>query len=147
MGDSRTRVLTKHLRRYDDKLYAKREQTGAIHVYRDGVGFYPFEWNGLNFKASFPSPDFVLALTDNWTVRGRPIEWGIEPLLHRIQKIDGWRNDHMADKLIEGYERRDMQKKKDLHNQNEAFFGDHHRQFKKAFSEINTSNMDLKKGF
>jgi len=141
MRDARERRLTQELRAYDSKLYAKRESNGSIHVYREGVRFFPFEYHGNNFLASFPSPHFVLALTHNWSLKGRPVDWGIEPLMNRIREIDGWRDDRVADKLIDSYEKVAEQKEKDLRNKNEAFFYDQRSEFKKAFSDINTSNM------
>jgi hypothetical protein len=145
VGDSREKLLTRVLREYDRKLYAKREGTGAIHVYREGTGFYPFEYDGKNFLASYPTPYFVLALTDTWTVRGTPVEWGIEPLITRIREIDVWHDDAQASRLVEAYKKKDRQNEKDLRNKNEAFFREQRSEFKKAFKDINTSQMTSKR--
>lgn len=147
MGDSRTKLLTRHLRGYDRKLYAVRVSNGCIHVYRESTGFYPFEYDGISFLASYSSPNFILALTDDWTIRGRPVEWGVEPLMRRIQEIDCWRDDRIGEKLLQSYSKSEETKQKDLRNKNEAFFADQRSEFKKAFKDINVSHMDMKKGF
>ena len=144
MGDSRENILTQHLRAYDSKLYAQREQNGAIHVYREGSRIETFEHNGETYLYLKVQPMFVLALTDNWNIKGRPVDWGIDPLINRIQEIDAWNKGLTIDEMIQGYDKRTENIAKDRRNQNEAWLYDNRSIFKKSFNEVNTSNLNVK---
>lgn len=141
--DSRTRILTEHLRRYESKLYAIRDdKTKAIHVMREGtIVCGPFEHEGIKYLYTKPSPHFIMALTDNWNVRGTPVDWGIEPLLARLQEIDSWNRGRTVDDLIKSYEKRDASMARDRMNQHESWAYDHRSLFKKDWKDINTSNL------
>lgn len=145
MEDSRTRTVTAHLKDYDRLLYARRESTGAIHVYRESKRPYSFEYNGDRYTALLSQPFFILALTDNWTITGKPVEWGIEPLMYRIKSIDSHKNGITIDKLLEDYTRGAEAKDKKRQNDNESWLRDNRNVFKKAFDGINTSNLDGKR--
>lgn len=133
--DSRTRYLTETLQAHDKRLYAERMPDGSIHVFREN-SYVP-----LGFK---PSPHFVVALTEDWTLDGRPVEWGALPLIDKIKSIDTWNKGFTADDLIERYKRAYDSQDKQRKNMTEDFFRDARGAFKKDFSEINTSNMDVK---
>ena len=144
MGDSRTRILTEHLKKIDSKLYATRCSDGRIDVYRKAKRFIPFEYEDKKFLYSVDQPNFILALTDNWSVRGKPVEWGIDPLIHRMQEIDAWNKGLTAEDFIKDYEKADESRARARMNSHEAFLKDARPAFKKAFNDINTSNMDVK---
>lgn len=142
--DSRTDILTSHVRKIDPLLYCEREHNGMICVYRASKRVEFFMYEGKKYLYLVSAPNIILALTDNWSVRGNPVDWGIEPLIHRLQEIDCWNKGRTADDLIDDYEK--MQESKDRHRMNthEAFLRDKRSVFKKAFNEINTSNLNVK---
>lgn len=147
MQDSRTRTLTSHLKGIDGKLYAERELGGMICVYRESTRGESFEHDGQRYVYPRSHPHLILALTHNWNVNGVPVEWGIEPILHRMQEIDLWNRGRTANELIESYEKSDQIRAKDRRNMYEAWSGDNRSVFKKAFKDINTSNMNVKESY
>jgi hypothetical protein len=144
MGDSRENILTERLSAYDSKLYAKREHNGCIYVYRKASKIVRFEHKDQSYLYPQESPMFVLALTDNWNVKGKPVDWGIEPLMNRIQEIDAWNRGLTIDAMIQGYEKQTENLARDRHNQNEAWLYDNRSIFKKTFNDTNTSNLNVK---
>ena len=88
-----------------------------------------------------PDHHFVTALTDIWTIRGKPVDWGLEPIMKRLDSLDLWRRDIVSD--IEEQERkREESNARDRMTKNEAFLSDFRSQFAKATSDINTANMN-----
>lgn len=149
MSDSRVNLLTKHLREYDKDLYAIRESSkGMIQVYRKATRPYYFEYEGVNFVALMSNPQYILALTDNWSLTGKPADWGVDQLLLRIRSIDSFNAGKKAEDLIKSYEASQARKDKQRQDDNEAWLRDNRNVFKNAFNEINTSNLNVKeKGF
>jgi len=141
MVGERERVLTKHLKAHDSKLYAKREEYGAIHVYRETVGFDVCDWEGGKLLISRLQPHFVFALTDNWTVTGKPIEWGIEPVMARVKEMDLW-NQNTLEKILAHNQAIDESNDRSRMTNHEAFAADIRSQFKKAFSDVNVSSLE-----
>lgn len=142
--DSRTDILTHHIKKIDPLLYCEREVNGMICVYRDSKRVEYFEFDGQKYLHLKSVPNIILALTDTWSVRGNPVDWGIEPLIHRLQEIDCWNKGRTADDLIEDYEKMQESKDRARMNGHEAFLRDNRSVFKKAFNDINTSNLNVK---
>lgn len=140
--DSRTDILTRHIKKIDSKLYCEREHNGMICVYRESHRLENFEYAGQKYQYLKSVPNIIMALTDNWSVRGKPVEWGIEPLMHRLQEIDSWNRGITADDLIDDYEKMQESKDRARMNNHEAWLKDKRSVFKKAFNEINTSNIE-----
>lgn len=127
--DSRVRTLTRHLKAHDSQLYAACHKEGRIDIYR---------------KSSYGEspPHLIFPLTDNWAVSGRPVEWGIEVILARINAMDLWRSDSVAEDLIKSYEKRSEAQERDRKNNMESFLYDFAPQFAKATNDINTSCLE-----
>lgn len=127
--DSRIRTLTKHLRAHDSLLYATSHKEGRIDVYR---------------KSSLSSspPHLVFPLTENWTLNSRPVEWGIEVILARINAHDLWRDDCFLESISEANDKVDEGKERDRRNNTEAFLYDFKSQFARATNDVNTSCLD-----
>lgn len=86
--DTRLRQIHKAVKKYDRALFARREKTGAIHIYTHGVSFRHYSFGGMNLLYSVPSPHYVCALTTNGTVSGTPADWGVEFLLAHLRRHD-----------------------------------------------------------
>jgi hypothetical protein len=126
LGYSRARTLTKHLKEHDSKLYATNSKDDRIDIYRKSeLGCNP--------------PHFLFPLTNDWTVAGRPVEWGIEVVIARIKAHDLWRDDSMAERLIESYEQAEASKERARKNNMESFLYDYRKTFAKATDGVNTS--------
>jgi hypothetical protein len=130
-ADSRAKTLTRHLRAHDSKLFAVNFKEDRIDVYRKSdLGCNP--------------PHFLFPLTDDWTISGRPVEWGIEVVLARIKAHDLWRDDSLAEQLIASYEKASESKDRDRRNNLESFLYDYRSTFAKATNGVNTSLLPKK---
>lgn len=122
-----------HLKGYDSKLFCRDMGSGLLGLYRKPV-------------KEIDAPHFIFPLTKDWTMRTEAAEWGIEPLMLKLRESDGWSRADIIEKLEAEYSKAEASKSRDLKNKAESFFSDNHSEFKKAFGDINTSNMDMKKG-
>lgn len=142
--DSYTRYITKVVKAHDRELYARRSHLGHVSIFRKAK-----RWDlaGQDSTGKFfnlvDAPHHVFALTDNWSVNGKPRTWGGEVVLRRLQKLDSWNREQVVDEIIDQMEEADRIKQKDFRNQTEAFFADKHSVFKEAFKDIRTSGMDM----
>lgn len=127
----RIKSLNRILKSYDRELYAQCTKLPRIDVYRRNR-------DGLS------APHFVFALTDNWSVSGRPVEWGLEVVIQRLKAIDLWNNGETFEDLEKQYEKKAEQGQKNLKNDIESFLGEFRHQFARATDGINTGTMDKK---
>ena len=139
--DTKLRQLNRSLKAHDDQLFARRESTDMIIVYRRGIAWQSCELNGTPLLFSIPSPRFIFALTDNWTVSGKPVDYGVEVVMARLRAIDAWNREDIADELINEYEKARLSGINNQKNNLESFLYDFMDRNKKAFGEVNTSNL------
>lgn len=139
--DGRCRDLTRHLQEYDSRLFAERDRAGTVHVLRRTSVVVACEVAGERLGIVRPSSHRIFSLTHNWSPRGRPVEWGALPILARIREIDSWRADDIMDELEEQERKSAESSARHLQNEAEAFAGDFHSAAKRAFADINTSNL------
>lgn len=123
----RAETVTRYLKEHDSQLYASRQPTGVIWVLRRN-------------RARPHEPHFIFALTDNWTAQGRPVEWGILPILNRIKAIDLWNSgDSVVERVIADYERAEESDRRAARNSIESFLIEFRKPFARATDGINTS--------
>ncbi len=133
---------TKALRRYDRDLFAERTRDGAACVFRKVKRFVPVcVSEGFRLMNLIEDKQFVFALTDNFTLSGKPIDWGIDDVLGRVQKLDAWANNDLFEKMDAENERVDQTRRKDLKNEMEAFWSHERDRFKSATSDILTHSL------
>ncbi len=80
--------------------------------------------------------EFCFAVTDTWKANGRPIDWGIDDVVGRIQKMDFLANKDLFEQMDAENERVDAIRRKDLRNEMEAFWSHERRRFAKATDDI-----------
>ena len=125
----RVREITRAVASYDPCLYAQETCAGRIDIYRK------------NRDAMYP-PHFLFALTDTWQPTGRPVDWGVEPLMNRIRAMDLWRDDTFVERWEANHEKLEQGKRRDFGNSVESFMYDFRRQFQRATNDINTSTLN-----
>ena len=123
---SRLRDLNRHLKGHDRHLYAQMDDLGKVHLYRRRGTF----------------SDYVFSLTDNWTIKGSPRDWGIDPILNRLRAHDLAHNPDFFDQLNEMGEKIEESKRRDFSNSVESFMYDFRSEFAKATNDINTSCLE-----
>ncbi len=114
---------------YDSELYAQESKAGRIDIYRRS-------------KHNDSPPHFLFALTDDWTAKGTPVPWGIEPLLNRIKAMDLWRDDTFVERWIKNHEKEVESQDRARRNSIESFLYDFRRQFARATNDVNTSTLE-----
>jgi hypothetical protein len=124
----RVAEITRAISSYDPCLYAQQTHESRIDIYRKN-------------RESIHPPHFLFSLTDTWQPTGRPVEWGVEPLLNRIRAMDLWRDDQFVEKLLADQEKAQESRDRDRRNSVEAFLYDFKSQFQKATNDINTSTL------
>lgn len=124
----RAETLTKHLKRHDCELFASCGPTGVVFVCRNNRG-KPHE------------PHFIFALTDNWSMKGEPRDWGIEPVLNRIKAMDLWRDDSFVENFIKEHDKKTESDDRARRSDMESFLIEFRRQFARATNDINTATM------
>jgi hypothetical protein len=119
----RVSELNRGLRRYDRRLYAKYAGGGVIHIC----------WADANIDR------LVFALTDTWTVSGKPVPWGLQPILARLAEIDLSQNGTLFDQMRKRREREQESKERHFKSELEAGLKEQRRAFAKSFEDFNTS--------
>ena len=125
--DSRLRDLNNELKKYDRQLYVDRDLSGKLHIYR---------------RKSSISNDYVFSLTEDWTTRGAPANWGVLPILNRLRAMDLQSHPDIFKELEDAYNKSKESKQRDTRNNVESFLLDFRRQFAKATNEINTGTLE-----
>lgn len=140
--DARVAKITREIQASDPQLFAVREANGMISIYRKYTRYDVFDWeDGAKLFHSRPDKHHVLSLTHNWTVHGRPVPWGICPILAKLRAMDLWHRD-IGQELLKEYDKRKASDERDFKNNTESFLLDFRRQFAKTFDGINTSTME-----
>lgn len=146
--DSQTRRVYLEVSRFCDRLTARRESTGAIHVYEKTVGWEPFYFNDQKFLIVRPNYELVFPLTHNWRVDGKPIEYGLEVVLDRLKQHDIHVRDKFLEEIRQQNEKIDEARKKDRRNRDYDYAKeDLSWHLKKSMKDYNLSTVvDKKKG-
>lgn len=137
----RTLRITRALQRHDRELYCDENKEGTLCVYRKSFRLEHFEVDGVAITSVRPAPHFIFALTDDWTAKGKPADWGLEPILARIRAIDLWNNETMVDRLVKDLEDDAKASERKRRNDVESFLLDFRRQFARTFNDVNTSTL------
>lgn len=122
----RVKELNRVLSSYDRNLYSQCLRYPRIDIYRKS-------------DYAMSPPHFLFALTDNWKVDGRPVEWGIELVLDRIRANDLWRDDSFVENYLKLTDKWKESKERDRKNNMESFLYDFRSEFHKATKDINTA--------
>jgi hypothetical protein len=134
--------LNNEVKSYWRDLYAIRTSSGMLQIYKRGVRWETFTFEGRTLHYSRPNPQFILALTDTWTLTGKPVDWGIEPTMSRIREMDSWRDDRIYEDLVKERERAKANKDRAYRNEIRARAYDLRKDFARATNDINTSALE-----
>lgn len=139
----RAMQVNRAVKRHDPELYALNKD-GVIHVFRYSRRFESHRLDDESYITwSREAPHYILSLTHNWKMAGRPVDWGILPLQAKLKAMDLWNRDIAGD-LEKDYIKDQEGSERDLRNNIEAFLYDYRREFAKATDGINTGNLDKK---
>lgn len=140
---ARERYLTRVVKSYSPDLFVKQTMGGILNLMRRASRMDTFEWNGVVYAYSKPVDQFIMSFTEDWQEGSKPVDWGVEPLLERIQEIDSWRDDTGYQRFCERRERNERIKKQTLRNELRARAADMRVDFAKATNDLNLSSVDM----
>ncbi len=133
---------TRALKNYDPDLFAGRTKDGIACVFRRSKRLEPVcELNGVPLLVVIRDYQLVFPITDNWTMRGIPRDWGIDDVVQKVQQSDALANERFFEDMDEANEKIDRTRSKDLKNQMESFWIDERRSFAKATDDILTHSL------
>jgi len=141
----RAEAITERLRGYDPMLYCEKSREGKLCVYRKGQRIESYFIDEVESVIQFvrPAPFFIFAVTDDWSLHGQSVDWGIEPIMQRVKRIDSWNRD-VAEECLRQAEEKEASVTRDRQNKTESFLKDFRRGFAKATNDINTSTLAKK---
>lgn len=130
--------IAKAIKAHDPRLYVLRTPKGVLQIYREpeqSLGLVP------DISGSIPTPMLVICLTDTWKWDGRPVDWGIEPIMQRLRAMDSWGDSVSFETMVSNRERAERDEVRQRKNEYRAIAADMRRDFAKATNDINTSTM------
>jgi hypothetical protein len=125
--DFEAKRLTKALRGLDSQLFVRRDESGTLAVYCERL-LRPDD------------PEFVVALTRDWTRSTQSREWGVEAIIAKLQSMRRSPVE-VLDDCIRHNQRNEASRTRARRNEDEAFLKDWRRSFAKAADGINTSTI------
>lgn len=138
---NRIRALNRELKFFDQKLYAVKTEQGLVQIYRKGIRWESFDTGFGVLFYSRSDPHYILSLTDDWSLHGEPVDWGIEPLLARLREIDEHNQDVLG-RIHEENRKKEELRKRAYSNERKAMAYDLRRDFARAVNDVNTSTLE-----
>lgn len=135
----RAERITEFIRAHDSKLFAKYS-SGTLCIYRQSSSVEWFDVDGSSIGFVRSTPHLIMALTQNWHVLGQPVDWGLDVILERLQKIDLWNRD-LAQEAEDQYDEHKAKTARDASNKHEDFLREFKAPMQQAFNDINVSNL------
>ncbi len=133
---------TKALKSYDSDLFAGRTKDGLPGVFRRYKRLEEVcDLDGIPLLLVKYQPQFVFALTENWTFATPPRDWGIDFVLQKIKSIDAVANARLLEEMDEANEAIDKSRARHMRNEMEAFWSHERRRFAKATDDILTHSL------
>lgn len=134
--------LTARIQKYDPALYVYRNVEGKALIMRQGSRLEDSDYGMDDLDDSLRNPQLILALTDNWRLTGKPVDWGMEPILDRLRSMDSWRDDKWITERKRNRERDEETQKQSKRNEFRAIAADLRKEFAQATNDINTSTLE-----
>lgn len=141
---TRSDIITSWVKRYDSKLFCKHNGFGfdaPLALFRKGKKAEVFYYQGQTIVWVKDVDHLVFCLTDNWSIKGKPVDWGLEPIRARLVAMDLWNRHTFMDELEAQDEKDKASSQRAFKNTTESFLKDFRRQFARATNDVNTGNL------
>lgn len=132
------------LKQHDPKLFLNRNGFGELQVMRESFRMNSYDVDGVSLICVERQPYYIMSLTKDWTSKTDPVEWGLDPIIRRLQEIDGWNPLSLANTMEARNLKVDEAKERHMTNETEAFVKDWRSSFAKATKDISTNTLDKK---
>lgn len=137
-------IITREVKTHDSKLYCARNTEGMLCIYRKSFRYESYQLEDSSWlTVSRPAPHFIFALSDNWNSNGKPVEWGVLPILARLKALDLWNRDIVGE-MEDQYEKEEKSNLRTLRNNTESFLLDFRKQFARATNDVRVANLEKK---
>lgn len=137
----REQRIEQTIQKHDRMLFLQKNFRGELQVMRRSTHGVHYDINGTCLINYEPRPHYIMSLTKDWTGKTEPVDWGLEPIMRRLQEIDGWNHD-IAARVFDHNDRVKKQKDQSLKNKTEDFVREELRpRFAKATEDILTHSV------
>jgi len=126
------------LKQHDPKLFLNRNYLGELQVMRHAFRQVAYDLGNVQMINFEPAPHYIMSLTEDWTSRTAPVDWGLECISKKLREIDGWNPESVISNMEKHNAKIDASKKRAFENETEAFVKDWRSDFAKATSDILT---------
>ena len=140
----RVERITRELQSFDHKLFCDKNAEGTLRICRKTLRYELYDVDGQEMIFARPAYHVIFYLTNDWTIRGRDVEWGVLPILKKLRECDSHQRD-MANLVEKQAEEQEKSNDRFLDNYTEAFCKENRRAFAKETDGIITSNLNKKK--
>lgn len=134
--------MTKEIKKYDKDLILLRDDHGRLSLWREVNQVEYFDLDGISFGYSYPKKQLVFHMTNNFSASGKPVEWGLVPVLNRLRAMDLKSRPEWFEEFMNLEEKEAKSKERDFENTVESFMYEFRDSVKKTFSDTNTSLMN-----
>ncbi len=145
--DWRVKRINDEIQKHDHLLFVKIDpMDGMRHVMRKHTKAKRYDLgDGQTVTAYESSPEYIMSLTDNWSMRGKSVDWGLECISKHLRDIDSWNPNSLANTMLDHNAKVDESKKRKQDNLMEDMAREYLPIIKENFKYTNTSQMDMKK--
>lgn len=144
MKSWRERRIEQVLKSHDPKLFLNVNGFGERQVMRESFRMVSYDLDGETLVCTERRPYYIMSLTEDWTSKTGPVDWGLECISKRLRDIDGWNAESVVNTMEARNLKVDEAKARHLGNETESFVKDWRKSFSEATKDILTNSLDKK---
>lgn len=142
MKSWRERRIEETIQYHDRELFLNKNYLGELQVMRRAFTMIPHDFDGHTVYVKTPTPHYIMSLTEDWTGKTRPVDWGLDPIVRRLKEIDDWGSESAFDRMLKDNDRRDAIKKNAFNSLTEDVAREWRKEFKKHTDDILTHSVN-----
>jgi hypothetical protein len=143
--DSYERRVNRLLKGFDKDLKCTRGSDGVYRVIQLVPSWTLYDIDGTTIAYPQNETHHVFSLTDNWSGRGRPVMWGLEPIFQKLRDISFDRRDQMIEEVFKSQEKAQESRDRQAMSKFEDIASETRDIYKKTFSDTLTHSLDMTK--
>lgn len=138
----RVERINEVIKNHDPKLFC-RSMDGKLCIFRENWKWEPYEVDDDVYYFIRPNHFLIIAMTTDWRISSAPADWGLLPIMRRLDEIDLWKRDLSSEVIKQEEDYSDMKSRERMSN-NEAFLKEFRPQFAKATNDVVVSGLKKK---
>ncbi len=132
------------IKMHDPMLFLNKNYKGELQIMRKSFRMVPYDIDGKGVSVATSTPHYIMSLTEDWTGKTRPVDWGLEPIIRRLKEIDDWGGESSFDRMLRDNSKKDELKEKAFASLTEDVAKEWRKDFKKHTSDLLTHSVDKK---